>query len=218
MKMSKKKTEVAVILLVLLAFVMVYVTTSILSFLGIWMLIGIVYWDKKRHERKGKRTVMLMLLCFSVLLLSTFSTPLVYATVIQDHEKSNILIYPVHHLYVAIDTDADTINIVWEGCDVLITPVIALRNPLTPAWKVSDSKGFLAYRNCFDNGSLPHTGSDTIEGYTNLQTWLTVEVEWSYFNGIVLVIVDLEVKLYISNPDSGGGGGGGGGGWFFVPE
>ena len=59
MKMSKKKTEVAVALLILLACIMLYVGVRIsaLAFLptcGIWILIGLVYWEKRRAENRHK--------------------------------------------------------------------------------------------------------------------------------------------------------------------
>ena len=58
--MSKKKTELAVALLVLLSFIMVYVgdRISALAFLpacGMWILIGVVYWEKRRAENRYKR-------------------------------------------------------------------------------------------------------------------------------------------------------------------
>ena len=202
MKMSKKKTEIAVTLLILLAFIMLYVGVriSVLAFLpacGVWILIGVVYWEKRKADNRPKQTVMLMLLCFSLVLLSTFSTPLVHASIIQGHSEAT-WVYPVHHLYVVVDTDADTINIIWEGCDVLILPIPALRMPQTPSWQAYDDNGFQAHRNALDNGSLPHTGSDTIEGYTvPVQAWLTVKVSWIYSNGLVWITVPLEVKLYI---------------------
>jgi hypothetical protein len=58
-KMSKKKTELAVTLLILLACIMLYagVRISALAFLpacGMWILIGVVYWEKRRAENRYK--------------------------------------------------------------------------------------------------------------------------------------------------------------------
>ena len=60
MKMLKKKTEVAVALLISLACIMLYVDIRIsaLAFLpacGMWILIGLVYWEKRRAENRHKR-------------------------------------------------------------------------------------------------------------------------------------------------------------------
>jgi hypothetical protein len=60
LKISKKKTEVAVTLLILLACIMLYVGVRIsaLAFLpacGMWILIGVVYWEKRRAENRYKR-------------------------------------------------------------------------------------------------------------------------------------------------------------------
>ena len=57
MKMSKKKTEVAVALLFLLACIMLYGgvrVSALVPACGLWILMGIVYWEKRRAENRYK--------------------------------------------------------------------------------------------------------------------------------------------------------------------
>ncbi len=217
---AEKLTAKRVLLpLILVAFALIYIGVNVswLAFLptcGLVILLGIIYWEKREHEKKPRRHIMLSVLAMMTL-LTPLAVPTVSATLYDGHSECTWTV-PPHFLDVAVDTEADIITFMWEGSDYIIIPVPAVRNPLTPCWVVSDDKGYYNFHGIV-NGTLPHSGSHTIEGYTHTGTWLTVEVTWQYSNSVVFITVPLKVNIYLAEESSGDGDGHGGGTpWVYI--
>lgn len=133
---------------------------------------------------------LLLSLLFSALFFSLIAE--VSGTIYSAHAQCTWTV-PHLHLDVAVDTGTDTITFIWEGFDILIFPVPALRCLTTPYWHVYDGKGYDKWSEC----CLPHSGSETLEGYTHGETWLTVEVTWSFGNGFIFITIPLKTNIYI---------------------
>jgi hypothetical protein len=132
--------------------------------------------------------------------------------------KSSYSIQEVHSGYgefsgckvwVAIDTTAHMWNFKWDGPPLQgVLPYCSLLS----YWEVKDDKGFKQRLDLYH--PMPNKGSESLY-YTNVGTWTTTHVRWVYNLGLIFLVVDVNVIVYVGvQPHSCGGGGAGKSKWY----